>query len=326
MNKEIRHVLITGGTGSLGQRVLKRFLKKDTIESVVIFSRDEQKQSLLSRKVPDLRVKFVIGDIRNKESVANVFDICNFDLVVHTAAMKHVTICEENPWECIQTNLIGTRNLVQKSLEKRIKNFIALSTDKASSPNNTYGYSKALMERLVNDIGRRFHLSYCCIRPGNLIGSSGSAIHIFRDQIKNNKPLTLTDPEMSRFFITLEDAVDLILFALDFRIEGGVLIPKMLSTKIGDLVKAILSVEGKEDYDISIIGSRPGERKKEAIISKEESRRVDNISTNYIYLSDIVKNIYPYKEINTGNTQKFTQDALITLLKRMDKEEKEDEI
>lgn len=317
----MKNILITGGTGSLGKHCIKKLLKKD-ISKIIIFSRDERKQSYLSNFFNSKKIKFIIGDIRNIFSLEKLFNEEYIDTIIHTAAMKHVPICEKNIWECIQTNLIGTQNLIQCSLKNDIKRFVAISTDKSSNPYNIYGYSKYLMEKLVCSIENNKNYKYFCVRPGNLIGSSGSVIHIFKKQIENNKSITITDPKMERFFITLDDVVSLIFNSFKIAINGDIFIPYMKSTLIKDLAHVILQ-RNKKNKSIKIIGSRLGERLHESIISKEESSRViPYMNKGYYILKRDKVNILENKEINTFNSKKLSYKEISNLLDKMNKEEK----
>jgi len=330
----LKTVLVTGGTGSLGTRIVKRLIK-DKVDKIIVFSRDEQKQALMERALKKDVVEYVIGDIRDISSLEKVFKVNKIDTVIHTAAMKHVPICEENPWECIKTDIIGTQNLINQSIAHRVKNFVAMSTDKAADPYNVYGYCKLLMEKLVCDVGQNTDaipngFNYFCVRPGNLIGSSGSVIHIFKDQLKNGQPLTITNPDMRRFFITLDDVVDLIFKALESAFGGEVFVPNMKAARIGDLTKVIATRYYKHFTklaDIKEIGARPGEKVHETIISKDESKNVHQIPNEYYIIDNEAKDTVScpisYEAKDTTNAELFTPEELNILLDKMNQEEGE---
>lgn len=263
-------LLITGGTGSFGQAVIKRFLNIDKFNEIRIFSRDEKKQDDLRRKYSNKKLKFYIGDIRDKDSLDAA--ISNVDFVFHAAALKQVPSCEFFPIEAVKTNVLGTENLLSKAIEKNIKKVVVLSTDKAAYPVNAMGMSKALMEKVAFSKARCLGKTgpiICCTRYGNVMGSRGSAIPLFVNQIKNNQQITVTNPEMTRFMMNLDEAIDLVIYAFDNGKQGDLFVQKSHSVKIKNLVKALKKLFDSS-ADIKIIGNRHGEKLFETLLTHEE--------------------------------------------------------
>jgi len=315
MNYEKRIWLITGGTGSLGRHLVKRILKDYDPKEVRIFSRTEGKQVEFKREINDVRVKFIIGDVRSKASIKKA--VYGSNIIIHTAAMKHVPICEEFPYECVWTNIIGTENLIECSLSEKVEKFISISTDKASKPGNAYGYSKALMESLVissnKNKGNR-QTVFSCVRFGNLAGSAGSVIELFRRQIKEGKNISLTDPNMTRFFLTMEKAVDCILYAVEKSSQGEVFIPKMSALKMNNLASAIISESGDKKIEIKVVGPRPGEKTHESIISEDESLRTLSFDSYYIIFPTEQRFHIPKKEVNSISVKEMSLEVIKELL------------
>ena len=271
-------LVITGGTGSFGSTVLKHFLSTD-IGEIRIFSRDEKKQDwmrhVLQARYPDhvSKVKFFIGDVRNIDSVRDVMYGANY--VFHAAALKEVPSCEFFPMEAVRTNINGTDNVISAAVENKVERVVFLSTDKAAYPINTMGMTKAVAEKVV---GARAQVSYersgtvlCCTRYGNVMCSRGSVIPLFIDQIKRKAPITITDPNMTRFLMNLDEAVDLVAFAFENAEPGDLFIQKADASTIGDLAKGVMKLFG--DTDVMIIGSRHGEKLYETLMTREERLR-----------------------------------------------------
>lgn len=254
-------VLITGGTGTIGKELLGNFYKK---WDIYVLSRDELKQAQLRAIYPD--VHFIIGDIREYQTVFKAMR--GIDTVIHAAAMKRIEVCEANPLEAVKTNILGTENVVFAAKERGIKKLISISSDKGVEPVNVYGMTKAIQERIVIANG------YNCVRYGNVFGSRGSVIPLFIEQIKNKQPLTVTDPEMTRFILTTDEAIKLIMFALNAPMEGKVFVKKSPAAKIGDIAEVF-----KEKYksSIKIIGKMVGEKLHEMLISNEETTRIKDL-------------------------------------------------
>ena len=279
-------LLITGGTGSFGHAVLKRFLKSG-IREIRIFSRDEKKQDdmrhELQRRFPDeaKKVKFYIGDVRNVQSVRDA--MVGVDYVFHAAALKQVPSCEFFPMEAVYTNIIGTDNVIRAAISENVKKLVCLSTDKAAYPINTMGTSKAMMEHVAYANARvsaeRGGPVICCTRYGNVMCSRGSVIPLFIQQIKSGEAITITDPDMTRFLMNLDEAVDLVLFAFLHAKPGELFIQKADASTIGDLAKAIQRLFG--DTGVKIIGTRHGEKKFETLMTKEESVRSEDLGKYY---------------------------------------------
>ncbi len=327
MNLKKKRILITGGTGSFGKNVLKRLLKED-ISEVRIFSRDEKKQFDLRNSINDKRVSFYIGDIRDISSLEN--SLKNIDMVFHAAALKQVPSCEYFPYEAVQTNIIGAKNLISLSIKNNIKKVIFLSTDKAVYPINAMGMTKALMEKLVFAASKNVKKTiFCVTRYGNVMMSRGSVIPLFVDQIKNKKDITITDPNMTRFLMSLEESVDLVLHALKFGKQGDLFIQKSPATTILTLAKAIKSIFSSK-VNIKIIGTRLGEKKHETLISKEEMIRSEdqkkyyriiiennNNSFSSYYTKGLTK-ITGNKDYTSFNTTQLDIQKTIKLLKKID--------
>ena len=284
-------LMITGGTGSFGNTVLKHFLKTD-IGEIRIFSRDEKKQDdmrhELQVKCPDFagKVKFYIGDVRNPQSIKDAMP--GVDYIFHAAALKQVPSCEFFPMEAVRTNVIGTDNMLHAAIEAGVKRVVCLSTDKAAYPINAMGMSKAMMEKVIYANARvaadRGDTVICCTRYGNVMCSRGSVIPLFIDQIKAGNPVTITDPEMTRFLMNLDEAVDLVKFAFENANPGDLFIQKADASTIGDLAQAVQKLFG--DTGINIIGTRHGEKLYETLMTREERLRSQDMGKYYRVAAD----------------------------------------
>ena len=284
-------LMITGGTGSFGNTVLKHFLKSD-IGEIRIFSRDEKKQDdmrhELQAKYPEYanKVKFYIGDVRNIQSVKDA--MVGVDYIFHAAALKQVPSCEFYPMEAVRTNVIGTDNVLHAAIEEGVKRVVCLSTDKAAYPINAMGTSKAMMEKVVFANARvsaqRGGPVICCTRYGNVMCSRGSVIPLFIDQIKSGRPITITDPNMTRFLMNLDEAVDLVQFAFENANPGDLFIQKSDASTIGDLAKAVQKLFG--DTGTNIIGTRHGEKLSETLMTREERLRAEDMGHYYRVAAD----------------------------------------
>ena len=275
-NKSIENsvILITGGTGSFGS-TLTKLLLKNKVKEIRIFSRDENKQDLMRKKLNDPRVSFYIGDVRDFQSTS---DACiNVDYIFHAAALKQVPSCEFYPLEAFKTNVLGTENILKASLDRHVKKVVFLSTDKAVYPINAMGLSKAMMEKLMLSKSLHNHEKgvFCATRYGNVICSRGSVIPLFVDQIKKNKPITITDPNMTRYLMSLEDAVSLVLYAFNEGLNGDIFVQKSPASTIGDLVLALKEIFNYKKDNI-IIGTRHSEKYYETLVSREEMARVED--------------------------------------------------
>lgn len=284
-------LMITGGTGSFGSTVLKHFLDSD-LKEIRIFSRDEKKQDdmrhELQAKYPEhaSKVRFFIGDVRNPQSVRDAMP--GVDYIFHAAALKQVPSCEFFPMEAVRTNVMGTDNVLHAAIEAGVKRVVCLSTDKAAYPINAMGTSKAMMERVVYANARvaaeRGDTTICCTRYGNVMCSRGSVIPLFIDQIKAGKPITITDPSMTRFLMNLDEAVDLVMFAFKHANPGDLFIQKADASTIGDLAKAVQQLFG--DTGTNIIGTRHGEKLYETLMTCEERLRSEDMGDYYRVAAD----------------------------------------
>lgn len=313
-----KKILITGGTGSLGNALTQRLLGTD-IEVIRIFSRDELKQTQMKEKFHDKRLRFLIGDVRDKDRLSRALE--DIDVVIHAAALKHVTVAEYNPFEAVKTNVYGAQNLIEACLDKGISSALAIGTDKAVSPFNTYGTTKLLMEKLfiAANYSKGFHkIKFLGVRYGNVLGSRGSILPLFIDQIKTKNKITITDPLMTRFNITMNQALDLILRALQNGDGGEIFVPKLKAYKVEDMKDVILELLDSK-ADTEIIGVRPGEKFHEMLINKDELRNTFENNEDYVIFDkemqfpdqpDISK--FKKSDLNT----EYSSDKAVLLSKR----------
>ncbi len=263
-------LLITGGTGSFGNAVLRRFLNSD-LREIRVFSRDEKKQDDMRKHFNHPKLKFYIGDVRDIRSVATAMR--GVDHVFHAAALKQVPSCEFHPMEAVRTNVMGTENVLEAAISAGVRRVVCLSTDKAVYPINAMGISKAMMEKVMVAASRNLegtHTVICGTRYGNVMASRGSVIPLFVDQVRGDKPITVTDPAMTRFMMTLSDAVDLVLYAFEHGNNGDIFVQKAPAATVEVLTQALLQLLGKPDHPVRVIGSRHGEKLYEALLSREE--------------------------------------------------------
>ena len=274
-------LLITGGTGSFGNAVLRRFLET-SIEEVRIFSRDEKKQDDMRKKYGSPKLKFYIGDVRDSQSILNATR--GVDYIFHSAALKQVPSCEFHPMEAVKTNVIGTENVLEAAIQNNVKRVVCLSTDKAVYPINAMGISKAMMEKVMVAKSRNVDTAktvICGTRYGNVMASRGSVIPLFVEQIRNDLPITITDPRMTRFMMTLNDAVDLVLYAFEHGNNGDIFVQKAPSATVETLAKAVCALMGKPEHPIQVIGTRHGEKLYEALLSREEMAAAQDLGDYY---------------------------------------------
>lgn len=280
-------LLITGGTGSFGNAVLRRFLDSD-IKEIRIFSRDEKKQDDMRHALQTNKVKYYIGDVRNKSSVDIAMQ--GVDYVFSAAALKQVPSCEFFPMEAVRTNIEGTNNVLDSAIEHGVKNVVVLSTDKAAYPINAMGMSKALMEKVAiakgRELGDNAATTICCTRYGNVMGSRGSVIPLWVDQMEENKPITITDPNMTRFMMTLDDAVDLVIYAFTHGKNGDLFVQKAPAATLETLAEALKQtyVKVKPEYgstEVKVIGTRHGEKLYETLVTREEMLRAEDMGNYY---------------------------------------------
>lgn len=322
-------LLITGGTGSFGNAVMKRFLKSD-IKEIRIFSRDEKKQDDMRKKYQSDKLKFYIGDIRDFNSIKNA--IYGVDYVFHAAALKQVPSCEFFPLEAVKTNIIGTENVLNASIEAGVKKVICLSTDKAAYPINAMGISKAMMEKVFvakSKIVDSSKTLICGTRYGNVMASRGSVIPLFIEQIKSGSDLTITNPNMTRFLMSLEEAVELVVFAFKNAQSGDIMVQKAPASTIGDLAQAIKELFGV-DNNIKIIGTRHGEKLYETLLTKEENMVAEDLDDFYRvpadkrdlnyekYFIDGNERLSSEIEYNSHNTKRLTVDEIKEKLLELD--------
>jgi len=292
-----KKILITGGTGSFGGAVLKKFLKSGVAE-IRIFSRDEKKQDDLRKKYNNKKLKFYIGDVRDYQSVLNC--VQGSDFLFHAAALKQVPSCEFHPMEAVKTNIIGTENVLDAAINSEVKRVIVLSTDKAVYPVNAMGISKAMMEKIAIQKSRiSYKTTINVTRYGNVMGSRGSVIPLFIKQILDNQPITITDPNMTRFMMSLEDAVDLVLYAFKYGKNGEIFVQKSPATDIHTLVNALKKLLNIPKHLTKIIGTRHGEKLFETLLSREEMVRARE-SNNYYYITPDIRDLNYTKFIDKG--------------------------
>ena len=263
-------LLVTGGTGSFGRAVLRRFLDSDLSE-IRIFSRDEKKQDDMRKRFSSAKLKFYIGDVRDARSVSQAMR--GVDYVFHAAALKQVPSCEFHPMEAVRTNVLGTENVLEAAIQAKVKRVVCLSTDKAVYPINAMGISKAMMEKVMVAASRNLEKTgtvICGTRYGNVMASRGSVIPLFVEQVFGGKPITVTDPAMTRFMMTLDDAVDLVLYAFEHGSNGDIFVQKSPAATLDVLIRAILDVMGKPGHPVQVMGTRHGEKLYETLLSREE--------------------------------------------------------
>lgn len=331
-NKDIfkdRVLLITGGTGSFGNAVLRRFLETD-LKEIRIFSRDEKKQEDMRIRYNNEKIKFYIGDVRDYRSIEDAMD--GVDYIFHAAALKQVPSCEFFPVQAVKTNVIGTDNVLEAAINHNVKKVIVLSTDKAAYPINAMGMSKAMMEKVAIAKGRNLRPDQtiiCRTRYGNVMASRGSVIPLFCDQIKEGKPLTITNPEMTRFMMTLDDAVDLVIYAFEHGNQGDLFVQKAPAATVDVLAKAIKELK-HSDAEIKHIGSRHGEKIYETLVTKEEMVGAedlgayfripaDNRNLNYAKYENINDyGIDKVEEYNSHNTERLDVEGMKKLLLKLD--------
>lgn len=321
--------MITGGTGSFGNTVLKRFLETD-VRKIIIFSRDEKKQEDMRIALRNSKVQFIIGDVRNYESVAQAMH--GVDFIFHAAALKQVPSCEFYPMEAVRTNVIGTENVLNAAVANKVKRVVVLSTDKAVYPINAMGISKAMAEKVMVAKSRNVPdggTIMCATRYGNVMASRGSVIPLFIEKIKAGQPLTITDPNMTRFLMSLEDSVDLVLHAFEHGQQGDIFVQKAPASTIDDLATALTQMFGGSG-DIKIIGTRHGEKLYESLVSREEMAKAedrgryyrvpaDNRDLNYDkYILEGEPDANDVDDYTSHNTERLSVEQIKRLLMTLD--------
>ncbi|MFZ3508385.1 polysaccharide biosynthesis protein [Vibrio harveyi] len=323
-------LLITGGTGSFGNAVLDRFLETE-IKEIRIFSRDEKKQDDMRKKYNSDKLKFYIGDVRDYQSILNATR--GVDYIYHAAALKQVPSCEFYPLEAVKTNVLGTENVLEAAIANNVERVVCLSTDKAVYPINAMGISKAMMEKVIVAKSRNLehtNTTICATRYGNVMASRGSVIPLFLRQIINGQPITITDPSMTRFMMTLNDAVDLVLHAFENGTNGDIFVQKAPAATIEVLVEALLQITDKLGHQVNVIGTRHGEKLYEALCSREEMfvaqdqgnyYRIpsDNRDLNYSkYNEEGEKDLSLIEDYNSHNTERLDVQGMVELLRKLD--------
>jgi UDP-N-acetylglucosamine 4,6-dehydratase len=299
-------LLITGGTGSFGNAVLHRFLDSDLCE-IRIFSRDEKKQDDMRKKYNNCKLKFYIGDVRDYQSVLNV--VRGVDFIYHAAALKQVPSCEFHPLEAVKTNVLGTENVLEAAVACGVKRVVVLSTDKAVYPINAMGISKAMMEKVAVAKSRSGSNTVINVtRYGNVMASRGSVIPLFVDQIRSGQPLTITDPSMTRFMMTLDDAVDLVLYAFEHGQTGEIFVQKAPAATIEVLTQALTGLLNKPEHEVRMIGTRHGEKLYEALLSREEMATAEDLGSYYRVPPDL-------RDLNYG---KFVEQGEVKISEACD--------
>lgn len=323
-------LLITGGTGSFGNAVLRRFLDSD-FKEIRIFSRDEKKQDDMRHSLQCEKIKFYIGDVRDRRSVDSAMQ--NVDYVFHAAALKQVPSCEFFPIQAVRTNVFGTENVLDSAIYNGVKKVVVLSTDKAAYPINAMGISKAMMEKVAiakgRQLGKQGKTTICCTRYGNVMASRGSVIPLWINQIKEGQEITMTDPKMTRFMMTLDDAVDLVIHAWQYGENGDLFVQKAPATTLDVLANSLMEIL-KSNSKIKIIGTRHGEKLYETLVTREEMSRhidmgnyyripCDTRDLNYEkYFEEGQEKVSLLQDYHSHNTKRLTKDEMIDLLLNLD--------
>lgn len=330
MNFNQKSLLITGGTGSFGNAVLNSFLDTE-IDEIRIFSRDEKKQDDMRKRFNNPKLKFYIGDVRDYNSILNASR--GVDFIFHAAALKQVPSCEFHPMEAVKTNIVGTENILEAAIQNEVKRVVCLSTDKAVYPINAMGISKAMMEKVMVAKSRNLDPDktiICGTRYGNVMASRGSVIPLFVDQVLAGKPITVTDPNMTRFMMTLSDAVDLVLYAFEHGKNGDLFVQKAPAATIGTLARALTDLMAKSDHPIHEIGTRHGEKLYEVLLSREEMACAEDLGGYYRIPPDLrdlnygkfveegEEKISHTEDYNSHNTERLDVLGMQKLLNKLD--------
>lgn len=325
-----KKLLITGGTGSFGNAVLKRFLDSDLSE-IRVFSRDEKKQDDMRKRYAHPKLKFYIGDVRDPNCVLSATR--GVDYIFHAAALKQVPSCEFHPMEAVRTNVIGTENVLEAAIHNQVKRIVCLSTDKAVYPINAMGISKAMMEKVFVAKSRSVNSDQtiiCGTRYGNVMASRGSVIPLFVHQIRSGQPITLTDPRMTRFMMTLADAVDLVIFAFKHGNNGDLFVQKAPAATMDIVSRAVKELTGHPDYPVNIIGTRHGEKLYETLLSREEMAGAEDLGDYYRippdlrdlnygkYVEQGEEKISNSADYNSHNTTQLDLEGMKTLLRKLE--------
>ena len=324
MNSIFGNILITGGTGSWGKTLTEKLLKNKNIKKITILSRNEHKQVEMKRIFSSEKLVFKIGDIRDKELLDNITR--NIDIVFHLAALKHVPICEENSWESVKTNIVGTYNVIQACIKNNVGTMVDVSTDKAVEPHNIYGITKACAEKLVTNSMHNYATKtrFVCIRGGNVVGTNGSVIPLFLEQLNKKNLITITDPSMTRYLFRTKDAIDLIFKAIDICRGGEIFVMRMKATTIQFLADSLIKLKGNDQSKQKIIGRRPGEKIHEVLVSKNEKHLTYEINPDlYVINPENISKDYSIpngwvnmsdEEFSSDNANKLTFQELEELI------------
>ena len=323
-------LLITGGTGSFGNAVLRRFLDSD-LREIRVFSRDEKKQDDMRKRYNNPKLKFYIGDVRDPRAVETAMR--GVDFCYHAAALKQVPSCEFHPMEAVRTNVLGTENVLEAAIRAGVKRVVCLSTDKAVYPINAMGLSKAMMEKVMVAASRNLegtNTVICGTRYGNVMASRGSVIPLFVEQVRAGKPITITDPNMTRFMMTLDDAVELVLYAFRHGNNGDIFVQKAPAATVAVLTEAILALMGKPEHEVRVIGTRHGEKLYEALLSREERAAAEDLEgyfrvppdgrdLNYgKFVEQGEVSISESEDYNSHNTERLDVEGMKSLLLKLD--------
>lgn len=307
--------LLTGGTGSWGKVLTQKLLEKSDTEEIRIFSRNEYNQVMMKRNFNNSKLVFIIGDIRDYEAIKLASK--NINTIFHLAALKHVPICENQPEEAIKTNIIGTQNIIKASISQNVNQVIDVSSDKAVSPNTLYGMTKAVGEKLILNANKLGQTSFICIRAGNVLGSAGSVVPLFIDQIKTTNIMTVTDKEMTRYFMSLPEAISLLLTASNAP-AGSLLVMKMPSCTIGRLAETMKLTFGNTNTQIKEIGTRLSEKKHELLINEDEAPLTYIYSNNYYIINDNKLDLpkVDFEYYGSNSQPLMNETEIITMLKQ----------
>ena len=318
-------VLVTGGTGSWGHELCKQLLELPDVEEIIVLSRNEHKQVEMEREFNNPRMTFIIGDVRDKESL--MIAMAGVNIVFHLAALKHVPVCEKNSWQTVETNIIGTHNVVMCAIDSEVEVMVDISTDKAVEAHNIYGITKACGEKLVTNAQHNYHgkTKFVCVRGGNVMGTNGSVLPLFKKQIENWNKVTVTDPDMTRFLMSTREAIHLIFEAISLAQGGETFVMRMPAIEVSKIVEAMIEKYGDINTKTEVIGARPGEKKHEILVSKTEIPHTYEISDHYfVIIPEIEHDRYSpliekgklteLTEFSSQNARILTQDEFLAQL------------
>ena len=322
-------ILITGGTGSWGQKLTEKLLQNKNVKQIVILSRNEHKQVQMERRFNNKKIRFVICDIRAYENLLAITK--DIDVIFHLAAMKHVHICEANSWQTVETNIIGTQNVINVAITSGVKLVVDISTDKAVEAHNIYGVTKACGEKLILNAQHNYktNTNFVCVRAGNVVGTNGSVFPLFKYQILSKNEITITNPEMTRFVMKTDEAIDLIIHAVEKSIGGETFVMKMPAVKVKDIAKAMIEYFGNKNTNIISIGTRPGEKMHEKLLSNSEVMHAYEFDRKYfVILPEINRKKFIYKQklkkikltdYSSKNAEFLTYQKILNIIKSEEK-------